>query len=122
MHLRATDEEVSGGGSQGKPAVQSHKDSDTKTRFSSLKEAQYLASKIQCAKLVPMGLFALIHLPARGSLTLWADFCIETGRDVPLATIPHMSSGWLISGLCLAAGLLCDTLRAMSFAEAEKVW
>ena len=50
-----------------------------------VKEAQNLASKIQYAKLVPMGLFALICLLAYGSLMLWAGFRIDTGRNMPLA-------------------------------------
>ena len=87
-----------------------------------VEEARNLASKIQFGKLVPMWLFALICLLAYGSLMLWAGFRIDTGRDVPLAAVLHMPSGWLISGLCLATGVLCGTLSAMSFAEAEKVW
>ena len=86
-----------------------------------VEEARNLASKIQFGKLVPMWLFALICLLAYGSLMLWA-FRIDTGRDVPLAAVLHMPSGWLISGLCLATGVFCGTLSAMSFAEAEKVW
>ena len=87
-----------------------------------VEEARNLASKIQFGKLVPMWLFALICLRAYGSLMLWAGFRIDTGRDVPLAAVLHMPSGWLISGLCLATGVFCGTLSAMSFAEAEKVW
>ena len=87
-----------------------------------VEEARNLASKIQFGKLVPMWLFALICLLAYGSLMLWAGFRIDTGRDVPLAAVLHMPSGWLISGLCLATGAFCGTLSAMSFAEAEKVW
>ena len=87
-----------------------------------VEEARNLASKIQFGKLVPMWLFALICLLAYGSLMLWAGFRIDTGGDVPLAAVLHMPSGWLISGLCLATGVFCGTLSAMSFAEAEKVW
>ena len=87
-----------------------------------VEEARNLASKIQFGKLVPMWLFALICLLAYGSLMLWAGFRIDTGRDVPLAAVLHMPSGWLIIGLCLATGVFCGTLSAMSFAEAEKVW
>ena len=87
-----------------------------------VEEARNLASKIQFGKLVPMWLFALICLLAYGSLMLWAGFRIDTGRDVPLTAVLHMPSGWLISGLCLATGVFCGTLSAMSFAEAEKVW
>lgn len=87
-----------------------------------VEEARNLASKIQFGKLVPMWLFALICLLAYGSLMLWAGFRIDTGRDVPLAAVLHMPSGCLISGLCLATGVFCGTLSAMSFAEAEKVW
>ena len=87
-----------------------------------VEEARNLASKIQFGKLVPMWLFALICLLAYGSLMLWAGFRIDTGRDVPLAAVLHMPSGWLICGLCLATGVFCGTLSAMSFAEAEKVW
>lgn len=87
-----------------------------------VQEAQSLASKIQYGKLVPMWLLALICLLAYGSLMLWAGFRIDTGRDIPLAALLHMPSGWLISGLCLATGVFCGTLSAMSFAEAEKVW
>ena len=87
-----------------------------------VREAEYLASKIQYGKLVPMWLLALICLLAYGSLMLWAGFRIDTGRNIPLVAILHMPSGWLISGLCLATGVFCGTLSAMSFAEAEKVW
>ena len=71
-----------------------------------VKEAQNLASKIQYGKLVPMWLLAY------GSLMLWAGFRIDTGRDMPLAAILHMPSGWLVSGLCLAAGVFCGGLVA----------
>ena len=70
-----------------------------------VKEAEYLASKIQYGRLVPLWLLALICLLAYGSLMLWAGFRIDTGRDVPLAAVLHMPSGWLISGLCMAAGV-----------------
>lgn len=69
-----------------------------------VKEAQNLASKIQYGKLVPLWLLALICLLAYGSLMLWAGFRIDTGRDIPLAEVLHMPSGWLISGLCLITG------------------
>ncbi|WP_165068018.1 hypothetical protein [Desulfovibrio sp. ZJ200] len=85
-----------------------------------VQEAQNLASKIQYARLVPMGLFALICLLAYGSLMLWAGFRIDTGRDIPLAAVLHMPSGWLIGGLCLAAGMFCGGAAAKEFAEAEK--
>lgn len=87
-----------------------------------VEEARNLASKIQYGKLVPMWLLALICLLAYGSLMLWAGFRIDTGRDVPLAALLHMPSGWLISGLCLAAGVFCGVLSAKSFAEAKKRW
>ena len=87
-----------------------------------VKEARYLASKIQYAKLVPMCLFALICLLAYGSLMLWAGFRIGTGRDMPLAAIPYMPSGWLISGLCLVAGVFCGWGAATEFAEGERAW
>ena len=88
-----------------------------------VREAQNRASKIQYDRLVPMGLLALICLLAYGSLMLWAGFRIDTGRDVPLAAILHMPSGWLISGLCLAAGLFCGVLSAKSFVEEKKgIW
>lgn len=69
-----------------------------------VQEAQNLAAKIQYGKLVPMWLLALICLLAYGSLMLWAGFRIDTGRDMPLAAVLHMPSGWLISGLCLITG------------------
>lgn len=87
-----------------------------------VKEARNLASKIQYARLVPMGLLALICLLAYGSLMLWAGFRIDTGRDMPLAAILHMPSGWLICGLCLATGVFCGVLTAKRFAEAKKAW
>ena len=88
-----------------------------------VREAQNLASKIQYDRLVPMGLFALICLLAYGSLMLWAGFRIDTGRNIPLVAILHMPSGWLISGLCLAAGLFCGVLSAKSFVEEKKgIW
>ena len=82
-----------------------------------VQEAQSLASKIQYGKLVPMWLLALICLLAYGSLMLWAGFRIDTGRNIPLVAILHMPSGWLISGLCLAAGAFCGALSANSFVE-----
>ena len=69
-----------------------------------------------------MGLLALICLLAYGSLMLWAGFRIDTGRDMPLAAVLHMPSGWLISGLCLAAGVFCGGLTAKRFAEAKRGW
>lgn len=87
-----------------------------------VKEARYLASKIQYAKLVPMCLFALICLLAYGSLMLWAGFRIDTGRNMPLAAVLHMPVGWLISGLCMAAGVFCGGVAAWEFAEAETGW
>ena len=88
-----------------------------------VEEARNLASKIQYGKLVPMWLLALICLLAYGSLMLWAGFRINTGRDMPLAAVLHMPSGWLISGLCLAAGLFCGVLSAKSFVEEKKgIW
>lgn len=87
-----------------------------------VEEARNLASKIQYARLVPMWLLALICLLAYGSLMLWAGFRIDTGRDMPLAAVLHMPSGWLISGMCLAGGLFCSVLSAKSLAEAEKMW
>lgn len=85
-----------------------------------VQEAQNLASKIQYGKLVPMWLLALICLLAYGSLMLWAGFRIDTGRDMPLAAVLHMPSGWLISGLCLAAGVFCGGVTAKEFAEAKR--
>ncbi len=87
-----------------------------------VKEAQNLASKIQYGKLVPMWLLALICLLAYGSLMLWAGFRIDTGRNMPLVAVLHMPSGWLISGLCLAAGVFCGGVAAWEFAEAETGW
>ena len=87
-----------------------------------VREAEYLASKIQYGKLVPMGLLDMICLLAYGSLMLWAGFRIDTGRDMPLAAILHMPSGWLISGLCLAGGVFCGALTAKGFAEARRGW
>lgn len=87
-----------------------------------VKEARNLAAKIQYGRLVPMWLIALICLLAYGSLMLWAGFRINTGRDMPLAAVLHMPSGWLISGLCLAAGLFCGGVAAKEFAEAERGW
>lgn len=87
-----------------------------------VEEARNLASKIQYGKLVPMWLLALICLLAYGSLMLWAGFRIDTGRDLPLAAVLHMPVGWLISGLCLAAGVFCGGVAAKEFGEAEKGW
>ncbi len=88
-----------------------------------VREAQNLASKIQYDRLGSMGLLALICLLAYGSLMLWAGFRIDTGRNIPLVAILHMPSGWLISGLCLAAGLFCGVLSAKSFVEEKKgIW
>lgn len=87
-----------------------------------VREAQNLASKIQYDRLVPMGLLALICLLAYGSLMLWAGFRIDTGRDVPLAAILHMPSGWLICGLCLAVGVLYGGMTAKEFIKEERGW
>ena len=87
-----------------------------------VKEAQNLASKIQYGRLVPMWLLALICLLAYGSLMLWAGFRIDTGRDMPLAAVLHMPSGWLICGLCLAAGVFCGGVAAKEFAKAKRRW
>lgn len=87
-----------------------------------VREAQNLASKIQYDRLVPMWLLALICLLAYGSLMLWAGFRIDTGRDVPLAAILHMPSGWLICGLCLAVGVLCGGMTAKEFLKEERGW
>lgn len=87
-----------------------------------VKEAEYLASKIQYSRLVPLWLLALICLLAYGSLMLWAGFRIDTGRDLPLAAVLHMPAGWLLSGLCLAAGMFCGGMAAWEFAEAETGW
>lgn len=87
-----------------------------------MEEARNLASKIQFGKLVPMGLLALICLLAYGSLMLWAGFRIDTGKDIPLAAFLHMPSGWLISGLCLAAGVFSGCLTAKQFSCAQKGW
>ena len=77
-----------------------------------VEEARNLASKLQFGNLVPKGLLALICLLAYGSLMLWAGFRIDTGRDMPLAAVFQMPSGWLICGLCLAAGVFCGGLAA----------
>ena len=87
-----------------------------------VQEAQNLASKIQYGKLVLIWLLALICLLAYGSLMLWAGFRINTGRDMPLAAVLHMPSGWLISGLCLAAGGFGGGLAAWEFSEEKKGW
>ncbi|MBD5137551.1 MAG: hypothetical protein HDT39_16660 [Lachnospiraceae bacterium] len=88
-----------------------------------VKEARCLATKIQYDKLVPMGLLALICLPAYGCLMLWAGFRIDTGQDGSLyAAILHMPSGWLISGLCLAPGVFCLLGAVKEFAEEEPRW
>ena len=87
-----------------------------------VKEAQNLASKIQYAKLVPMGLFALICLLAYGSMMLWAGFRIDTGRDVPLALLLHMPSGWLICGQSFVAGVFLCALSGKTFSVGGKGW
>ena len=87
-----------------------------------VQEAQNLASKIQYGKLVPMWLLALICLLAYGSLMLWAGFRIDTDRDVTLAAVLHMPSGWLISGLCLVAGVFLCTLSGKTFSIGGKGW
>lgn len=87
-----------------------------------VKEAEYLASKIQYGRLLPLWLLALICLLAYGSLMLWAGFRIDPGRDMPLAAVLHMPAGWLISGLCLSAGVFCGGVAAKEFAEGERTW
>ena len=87
-----------------------------------VQEAQNLASKIQYGKLVPMWLLALICLLAYGSLMLWAGFRIDTGRDMPLAAVFQMPSGWLICGLCLVGGVFCGITAANKFAIGNSRW
>ena len=87
-----------------------------------VKEAQNLASKIQYGKLVPMWLLALICLLAYGSLMLWAGFRIDTGRDMPLAAVFQMPSGWLICGLSLVAGVFLCALSGKIFSVGGKGW
>lgn len=87
-----------------------------------VKEAQNLASKIQYGKLVPMWLLALICLLAYGSLMLWAGFRIDTGRDMPLAAVFQMPSGWLICGLSLVAGVFLCALSGKTFSVGGKGW
>ena len=87
-----------------------------------VREAEYLASKIQYGRLVPLWLLALIFLLAYGSLMLWAGFRIDAGQDMPLAAVLHMPSGWLICGLCLVGGVFCGGVAAKEFGEAEKGW
>ena len=84
-----------------------------------VKEAEYLASKIQYGRLVPLWLLALICLLAYGSLMLWAGFRIDTGRDIPLVAVLHMPSGWLISGLCLAMSVFYAAMTILSLAEGK---
>ena len=87
-----------------------------------VQEAQNLASKIQYGKLVPMWLLALICLLAYGSLMLWAGFRIDTGRDMPLAAVFQMPSGWLICGLSLVAGVFLCALSGKTFSVGGKGW
>ena len=87
-----------------------------------VKEAQNLASKIQYGKLVPMWLLALICLLAYGSLMLWAGFRIDTGRDMPLAAVFQMPSGWLICGLSLVAGVFLCALSGKTVSVGGKGW
>ena len=69
-----------------------------------------------------MWLLALICLVTYGSLMLWAGFRIDTDRDVTLAAVLHMPSGWLISGLCLVAGVFLCTLSGKTFSIGGKGW
>ena len=87
-----------------------------------VQEAQSLASKIQYGKLVPMWLLALICLLAYGSLMLWAGFRIDTGRDMPLAAVFQMPSGWLICGLSVVAGVFLCALSGKTFSVGGKGW
>ena len=87
-----------------------------------VREAEYLASKIQYGRLVPLWLLALICLLAYGSLMLWAGFRIDAGQDMPLAAVLHMPCGWLICGLCLVGGVFCGGVAAKEVGEAEKGW
>lgn len=87
-----------------------------------VKESRNLASKIRYDRLVPMGLLALICLLAYGSLMLWAGFRIDTGRDMPLAAVFQMPSGWLICGLSLVAGVFLCALSGKTFSVGGKGW
>ena len=94
--------------------------------IASLAEIGWTAFVITAAAMagsvLALWLLALICLLAYGSLMLWAGFRIDTGRDLPLAAVLHMPAGWLISGLCLAAGVFCGGVAAKEFAEAEMGW
>ena len=69
-----------------------------------------------------MWLLALICLLAYGSLMLWAGFRIDTGRDMPLAAVFQMPSGWLICGLSLVAGVFLCALSGKTFSVGGKGW
>lgn len=87
-----------------------------------VQQAQRLAEKINYATLLPLGAAALVCMMAFGSLLLWAGFRIGSGQAQPLALWLRMPSGFLMAGLCLAAGLFCCVVGAKIFSEDEKGW
>lgn len=85
-----------------------------------VEQAKRLSTKINYATLLPMGMAALVCLLGYGSLLLWAGFCIGSGQAQPLALWLRMPSGFLMAGLCLAAGLFVGVQAGREFAEGNK--
>ena len=84
--------------------------------------AQKLAIRINMATLLPMGLAALVSLPAYGSLILWAGICIGSGQTHDPAWILKMPSGILMGGLILGGGLPPGFHAAREFADGGGEW
>jgi hypothetical protein len=84
--------------------------------------AQKLAVRINMATLLPMSLTALVCLLFFGSLSMWAGFCIGSGRVYPPDFLLRMPSGILIGGLCLGGGIFLGAQAAREFSEGKKVW
>jgi hypothetical protein len=84
--------------------------------------AQKLAVRINMATLLPMGLAALVSLPAYGSLMLWAGFCLGSGRVHPPELLLRMPSGIVMGGLCLAGGVFLGIHAAKDFSEGRSGW
>jgi hypothetical protein len=85
-------------------------------------QAKKMSLRINVETLLPMGLVALICLLAYGSMLMWAGFCLGSRYVQDMALILRMPSGFLMSGLCAAGGLLLGVYAGREFAEAGKGW
>ena len=85
-------------------------------------QARKLSLRINMETLLPLGVLALVCLLAYGSLSMWAGVHIGSGQAQDVFWILRMPSGFLMSGLCLAGGLLLGVCVGRVFAEGNKSW